>query len=115
MAEPIPTRRDLEQQFEIQWGLAPDDLSLPPNEVHVEFVRELPDFDALVGRFFSPREAASFQSLPRLQKAEAFFNLWTRKEAWLKATGEGITRWLNRVEVTFLPGEKAQLLALPPE
>ena len=43
----------------------------------------------------------------------SFFNLWTRKEAWLKATGEGITHLLNQVEVSFLPSEPARLLRLP--
>jgi 4'-phosphopantetheinyl transferase len=51
--------------------------------------------------------------LPSAQKNAAFFNLWTRKEAWLKATGDGIAHLLNRVEVTFLPGDPAQFLSLP--
>ena len=82
--------------------------------VDVERVRWLPDFDELVARFFSTREARQFQALPLERKAAAFFNLWTRKEAMLKATGEGISDSLSRVEVTFLPGEPARLLA-PPE
>jgi 4'-phosphopantetheinyl transferase len=81
--------------------------------VDVEQIRPLTDVDELVARFFSPRETALFQTLPTSQKNAAFFNLWTRKEAWLKAIGEGIAHSLNRVEVTFLPGEPAQLLALP--
>src|SRR5262249_41068579 len=47
------------------------------------------------------------------QKNEAFFNLWTRKEALLKATGEGIGELLNQVQVSFLSGEDARLLRLP--
>jgi 4'-phosphopantetheinyl transferase len=81
--------------------------------VDVEQVRWLADFDELVSRFFSPREAAVFRALSEEQKLGAFFNLWTRKEAWLKATGEGIAHSLNRVEVSFLPGEPARLITLP--
>jgi 4'-phosphopantetheinyl transferase len=81
--------------------------------IDVERVRPQPDMDELVARFFSPRETVSFQRLPAGQKPQAFFNLWTRKEAWLKAIGEGIGRSLDRVEVSFLPEEPAQLLALP--
>jgi 4'-phosphopantetheinyl transferase len=86
---------------------------LGPIGVDVEYVRPMADADELVARFFSARENVRFETLPANQKDTAFFNLWTRKEAWLKATGEGIGHLLNRVEVTFVPGEPAQLLALP--
>jgi 4'-phosphopantetheinyl transferase len=81
--------------------------------IDVERIRVLPDAGELVTRFFSPRENAAFHALPAAQQSEAFFNLWTRKEAWLKATGDGISRYLAQVEVTFLPGEPARLLSLP--
>ena len=84
-----------------------------PIGVDVERIRILDDFDELVSRFFSSRETAVFRNLAPNQQPAAFFNLWTRKEAWLKATGEGIGYSLNRVEVTFLPGEPARLLSLP--
>jgi 4'-phosphopantetheinyl transferase len=80
--------------------------------VDVECVRQVKDVDELVARFFSPRENALFQKVPDDQKPAAFFNLWTRKEAMLKATGEGITRSLSLVEVSFLPSEPARLLAI---
>ena len=68
--------------------------------------------DELVARFFSPRESELFQKVSADQKPAAFFNLWTRKEAMLKATGEGITRSLSLVEVSFLPGEAARVVAI---
>jgi 4'-phosphopantetheinyl transferase len=86
-----------------------------PVGVDVEQVRRLVEFKELVGQFFSAREAAEFSRLPREQQPAAFFNLWTRKEALLKATGEGIGHSLNRVEVSFLPGEPARVLSLPAE
>jgi 4'-phosphopantetheinyl transferase len=81
--------------------------------VDAERIRPLTGADELVARFFSERESAAFQDLPREQKAVAFFNLWTRKEAWLKATGEGIGHLLNVVEVSFLVGEPLRFLSLP--
>lgn len=81
--------------------------------VDVETVRPLADAEELVERFFSQRESGLFRQLPEDQKPTAFFHLWTRKEAWLKATGEGIAHSLNLVEVSFLPGEPARLLHLP--
>ncbi|HEY2084249.1 MAG TPA: 4'-phosphopantetheinyl transferase superfamily protein [Verrucomicrobiae bacterium] len=80
--------------------------------VDVECIRPVKDMDELVARFFSPRENEAFQKVPEDKKPAAFFNLWTRKEALLKATGEGITRSLSLVEVSFLPGEPARLVAI---
>ena len=81
--------------------------------VDVERVRSLPDAAELVVRFFSKRESEVFRKLPAERQPAAFFNLWTRKEAWLKATGEGIGHLLSQVEVSFLPGDPARLLSLP--
>lgn len=83
-----------------------------PVGIDIEFVREIKDMDGLVARFFSRRENELFRKVPSGEKPRAFFNLWTRKEALLKATGEGITRSLSLVEVSFLPGEPARLLAV---
>ena len=83
-----------------------------PVGIDLERIRTIKDADDLVGRFFSPRENDAFQKLPPEQKPTAFFNLWTRKEAWLKATGEGIAHSLARLEVSFLPGEPAQLFSI---
>ena len=80
--------------------------------VDVESVRPVKNVDELVARFFSKRENELFQKVPDKDKPAAFFNLWTRKEALLKATGEGITRSLSLVEVSFLPGEPARLMAI---
>jgi 4'-phosphopantetheinyl transferase len=81
--------------------------------VDVENIRPLDDADSLVNRFFSQREITSFQKVPKNAKSLAFFKLWTRKEAFLKATGEGIAHLLDQVEVSFLPNESVKLLNLP--
>jgi len=86
-----------------------------PVGIDVEWIRDLPDFCELVERFFSPRECEAFAELSNPQKPVAFFNLWTRKEAWLKATGAGIAHYLKRVEVSFIPGERACLRSIPKE
>ena len=83
--------------------------------VDVERIRPMNDATDLVERFFSTRESAAFRKVPAARQPEAFFNLWTRKEAWLKATGEGIGSLLNRVEVSFEPKTEARLLHLPRE
>jgi 4'-phosphopantetheinyl transferase len=84
-----------------------------PIGVDLEQVRHIPEATDLVRRFFSIREQAEYESLKEEDKLTAFFNLWTRKEAWLKATGDGISELLHRVEVSFAPGAVPALLALP--
>ena len=62
-------------------------------------------------RFFAPEEVAVFRSLPEEQREEGFFNAWTRKEAYMKATGRGLTLGLDRFVVTLRPGEEARLVS----
>jgi 4'-phosphopantetheinyl transferase len=77
--------------------------------VDVEFVRRLDDALAIAERHFSPREFAQFRRLPPQQRVEAFFNCWTRKEAFIKAIGEGLSHPLDTFDVSFAPGETAVL------
>jgi 4'-phosphopantetheinyl transferase len=108
-----PAETDLRFNLAHSEGLAIAAVSGVECGIDIERVRPLSDFDELVARFFSPRESSSFQAAAPEDKASAFFNLWTRKEAWLKAIGEGIGYALDKVEVSFLPGEPPRLLALP--
>ncbi len=71
--------------------------------VDVEQVRPVPDLAELAERFFSAHECAAIRNLAGQEQALTFFRIWTRKEAWLKATGEGITGPLKAVEVLNPP------------
>jgi 4'-phosphopantetheinyl transferase len=77
--------------------------------VDVEEVRFVPEVDQIAAKFFSPQESAVLNAVPEEQKMEAFFHCWTRKEAYLKATGEGIADALPRIEVSLTPGQPARL------
>lgn len=82
--------------------------------VDVETIRPERPHLALAQRFFSALEAEAFSALPVRVRPFAFASAWTRKEAYLKATGEGISlRALRETEVTFAPGEPARLLSTP--
>src|SRR5664279_951760 len=61
-------------------------LALTPNRelgVDVEFVRSVPDVEEIAVKTFSERETSIIQALPEGQRLEAFFNCWTRKEAYI--------------------------------
>lgn len=83
--------------------------------VDVEFIK--PDFDYLgvAEGFFSESERAALHSLPIVDQPQGFFNCWTRKEAYIKAHGEGLSLPLDQFDVTLRPGEAAKLLATRPD
>lgn len=64
-------------------------------------------------RFFSDRELRSLHALPHNRWVEAFFNCWTRKEAFIKALGFGVSYPLKAFDVSLAPGEPAALLRGP--
>ena len=78
--------------------------------VDVEVVRELRDADDIAARFFSRRENEAYLALGPRDKPLGFFNCWTRKEAFIKALGEGLSHPLGRFDVSLAPGEPAKIL-----
>lgn len=60
-------------------------------------------------RFFSRRECSELCALPTYLQLEAFFNCWTRKEAYVKARGEGLLMSLDSFDVSLTPGQPAEL------
>jgi 4'-phosphopantetheinyl transferase len=80
--------------------------------VDLERIRAMSDLDQIVFRFFAPGERSEFATLADDLKPAAFFRCWTRKEAYMKATGEGFSLPLERFEVSLLPGEPARLVTV---
>lgn len=76
----------------------------------VEYLRELPNAVKIAQRFFSPEEAELLSNFPQNKQSLAFFQGWTSKEAFLKATGEGIAGNLGRVKVELNPSLPPRLL-----
>ncbi len=80
--------------------------------VDVEILRPMPDAQQIAERFFSAEEQGRLRQVPPERKAGAFFNCWTRKEAYIKAIGEGLSEPLDRFSVTLLPEEPTRFVHL---
>lgn len=80
--------------------------------VDVEYRRRLVEIEGIARRFFSADEVTELMGLPEGERPAAFFNCWTRKEAYIKAVGDGLSLPLDSFQVTLLPGAPARMVAL---
>jgi 4'-phosphopantetheinyl transferase len=80
--------------------------------IDLEYIQKDFACEEIARRVFSPQEIATLNDLPGDLRHEAFFNCWTRKEAYIKARGLGLSYPLNQFEVSLIPGEPAQLIGV---
>jgi 4'-phosphopantetheinyl transferase len=78
--------------------------------IDIEFIRK--DFATweIAEDYFSEKELEMLRALPEHLQTRAFFNCWTRKEAYIKALGEGLSHPLNKFAVSLTPGKPPELL-----
>ncbi len=79
--------------------------------VDVEYLKSGVETLSLAEHFFSRGEVAALKALPPDQQLRGFFNCWTRKEAYIKARGEGLSHPLDAFTVSLEPGSPAALLS----
>lgn len=89
-------------------ALAPD----VPLGVDVEAVRPMRDLADIASRYFTAAEAETIASVPPAERELAFFLCWTRKEAFSKVLGDGLTLALDRYRVACRPGDPARILEI---
>jgi 4'-phosphopantetheinyl transferase len=78
--------------------------------VDVEALRPMADAPDIARSAFSAAERRAFLALAPVERTEGFFNCWTRKEAFIKALGEGLSHPLDAFDVSLAPGEPARML-----
>ena len=78
--------------------------------IDVEAVRVIDDADRIAARVFSRCENEAYQALDRPDRPLGFFNCWTRKEAFVKAMGDGLSHPLGGFDVSLAPGDPAKIL-----
>ncbi len=79
--------------------------------VDLEFTREGREFTEIADRFFSQAESAALRALPPEARPGAFYRAWTRKEAYLKAWGTGLSFASNRFTLDYVGEGPGNLLA----
>jgi 4'-phosphopantetheinyl transferase len=83
--------------------------------VDVEQLRENFDHAAIARRFFSEQEQRQLAVLAPAERYHGFFRCWTRKEAYIKAQGTGLSLPLRQFDVSLGPGDLNALLATRPD
>lgn len=83
--------------------------------IDIEAVRDFRDADDIAEHFFSRREYESYRALERCQRPQGFFNCWTRKEAFVKALGDGLEHPLSTFDVSLTAGDTTEILQVQNE
>jgi 4'-phosphopantetheinyl transferase len=80
--------------------------------IDLEQIHPIEDMRDIADRFFCPEEAAELMTIPVNQRERAFFLCWTRKEAYIKAIGDGLSAPLNGFRVAMQPTQPARFIHL---
>jgi 4'-phosphopantetheinyl transferase len=77
--------------------------------IDVERIESHPDLSELAQRIFSEPDLETFRTFSTAEALTSFFRAWTRKEAYLKARGEGIAEGLPQISTSFGPEEVSEI------
>lgn len=80
--------------------------------IDIEYMRPISDMEKIAARNFSEKENRQFKTADRNGMMRAFYNCWTRKEAFIKAIGDGLSFPLHQFDVSLISGEPARILSI---
>ena len=80
--------------------------------IDIEHIRPMDNLEEVARQFFSLAEYEDLLQIPEHGRLDAFFRCWTRKEAYVKATGKGLQAELDRFQVSLKPGEPTRFIAM---
>ena len=80
--------------------------------IDIELIRPMSDLESVAQRFFHTEECRTLLALREEDRETAFFHCWTRKEAYIKALGDGLYAPLDRFQVTLAPGQPAAFVQI---
>jgi len=80
--------------------------------IDIEAIRTLSEADEIAASTFSRSENAAYLALSPSDRMQGFFNCWTRKEAFIKAVGDGLSYPLDRFDVSLAPGKPARIISI---
>lgn len=83
-----------------------------PIGIDIEELREVPEWRSIAESHFSASERADLLGAPPALKQQLFFRIWTRKEAYVKAMGTGLSAPLDRFDVSVLPAARPAILRI---
>ena len=78
--------------------------------IDAEHIRPVEEMQQIANRYFASDEAAELMLIPENEREAAFFRCWTRKEAYIKAIGDGLSCPLDSFQVTLLPNVPPRLI-----
>jgi 4'-phosphopantetheinyl transferase len=83
--------------------------------IDIERIRTDIDYEQIARYCFSPSELATLFALTPRERAAAFFQCWTMKEAYIKGHGDGLSMPLHQFDTAFAPGTSPAILATRPD
>lgn len=80
--------------------------------VDIEYIRDFADIYMVAKQVFSTKDYDILQSFTEIERKKAFFKIWTRKEAYLKAKGEGFSSALTNIDISFYTNDNSTSIRL---
>jgi 4'-phosphopantetheinyl transferase len=80
--------------------------------IDLEHIYVFAETGSLANRILSQRERSAWRKYPANERLETLFRYWTCKEAYVKATGEGLTLPLEKIHISLMLASEARLISI---